>query len=198
MLSSRIILRTTSHCRSSKYFFASFLSSSVSSSPRLSISSFFNLSNASLLSVFAAAGFGVSGKFYLLQKQLLFHSILHFAQVLYILFFPFTPTFSRNSCCAFICTANCIMCKLQCIYQIFFTAFLPSPSTIIRFFSVAAIIKSISAFSSSVRVGLTSISPSTLAIRTSQIISLMGISETANAAEAARAGQCIGHYFRIT
>ena len=67
-----------------------------------------------------------------------------------------------------------------------------SPSTIIRFLSVAAIIKSISAVSNSVREGFTINTPFTLATRTSEITSLIGISDTANAALAAKQANASG------
>ena len=61
-----------------------------------------------------------------------------------------------------------------------------SPSTIIRFFSVAAIMNSKSDCASSERVGFTKNCPLTRAIRTSEIISFTGISDTASAADAAK------------
>ncbi len=63
---------------------------------------------------------------------------------------------------------------------------LDSPSTIIIFFSVAAMIKSISAFAISLRYGFTLKTPLMRATLTSEIISWIGISDTASAAEAAR------------
>ena len=57
---------------------------------------------------------------------------------------------------------------------------------------MAAIRKSMSAVSNWVRVGLITKAPLMRAIRTSLIISLMGISETANAAEAAKQAKLSG------
>ena len=67
-----------------------------------------------------------------------------------------------------------------------------SPSTIMMLSYVAATIRSISAFSSCSKVGLITNWPSIRATRTSEIGPPKGMSETANAAEAANPANASG------
>ncbi len=164
---------------------------SVVSSGRLNNnSSFINL-NASLLSDFAVPPEATWYKRSAANSCTLFFSSSFCSGFPYSRF-SLTPAFSRSSCCALIWMrmASCASCNAFTRSSSLHSWL--SPSTIIRFFSVAAIMKSISAFASCVRVGLIIISPSTLPTLTSESISLIGTSDTAKAALAAKQANASG------
>ena len=96
------------------------------------------------------------------------------------------PTIFLNSACALICLriASCAISK-HCTNSSSEHSF-ASPSTIIKFFSVAAMMNSNSHLANSALEGLITNLPSIFAILTSEIISLIGILDTANAADAAK------------
>ena len=96
------------------------------------------------------------------------------------------PTSFLNSACALICLLIAACANSKHSTNSSSEHSFASPSTIIKFFSVAAMINSKSHFANSALEGLITNLPSIFAILTSEIISLIGILDTANAADAAK------------
>ena len=154
-------------------------------------------SNASLLSCLPAARLGNLINFIFCKcNNFLFEFFICWRFL--IISFSFDTNFCPQFFLCLDLYANGIMCQFQGFHQIFFTAFLASPSTIIRFFSVAAIMNSRSAFSNSSTGWIhnqSSINPGNTHFTDNF---LDGNIRNSQCCGGCQAGQCIRHYFLIT